>query len=157
MKLFSIFLVFFSIMLGALGSSFCEARSPKTKVAQPTLCRSGNFKVQFLCYINEHRKQNGKTALSYDSSLTSVAFKHSAWMQGNGTMSHIGENRTRFYERCQQSGTMCYAENIAKGFTSAKHLFILWKESAGHNINMLGHYTEIGLGIAGAYATLILR
>lgn len=116
-------------------------------------CDLGGFSQQFLCLINEHRVANGKGKLIYNSTLNAVATKHSQWMDENNTMSHVGENGSTFIQRCQAMGISCLAENVAYGFSSAKHLFELWKNSPSHNKNMLGPYTQIGLGVSGLYAT----
>jgi hypothetical protein len=116
-------------------------------------CKTGSFNDQFLCLINAHRKANGKNALAYDTKLNEAAENHSAWMQENDNFSHTGENGSQFYQRCEAVGGKCDAENIAYGFKSAQDLFDMWKNSSGHNANMLGDHTVMGLGIAGKYAT----
>lgn len=114
---------------------------------------NASFRQQFLSLINAHRAANGKGALAYDALIDRAATNHSAWMQTTGTFSHTGEAGSRFYQRCQAVGTSCDAENIAWGFTSAQMLFDMWKNSPGHNANMLGNHTVMGLGIVGRYAT----
>jgi uncharacterized protein YkwD len=118
-----------------------------------TDCRRGSFDDQFLCLLNAHRKANGKGTLVYDEQLSAAALKHSQWMNATGTFSHTGESGLKFYERCVAAGTTCDAENIAYGFSSARELFEMWKDSPGHNANMLGDHTRTGLGVVGGYAT----
>ena len=122
-----------------------------------TDCEAGDFNSQFLCLINNHRLSKNLNTLSYDHALTAVAAIHSAWMNTNATMSHIGENGSAFYERCRSGLTTCDAENIAKGYTTAQKLFDAWKNSSGHNANMLGTHTKIGLSLVGSYSTLLFR
>ncbi len=48
------------------------------------------------------------------------------------------------------------AENIAAGNSGAAATFEQWRNSAGHNANMLGNYSQIGIGRAtggGTYGT----
>jgi uncharacterized protein YkwD len=117
-----------------------------------TTCVQADFDTQFLCILNSYRRANGKESLAYDDKLSLVALRHSQWMQSSGIFSHTGEGGSRFDERCKMAGAVCYAENIAYGFTSAGELFEMWRESPGHDANMLGDHTRMGLGIAGGYA-----
>jgi len=116
-----------------------------------------DFDEQFLCLINNHRAENGRDPLSYSAKLSETARLHSKWMSETGITNHIGKDGSKFYERCVAQDTACLAENIAMGFTSASNLFELWKNSPGHNANMLGHYTLLGLGIYGEHATTLFR
>ncbi len=148
-------------------SAATSSSQPKIKTAvteQPVVtappadpCEAGSFSAQFLCYINRYRKQNGKSALRYDTSLSSVALNHSTWMQTTTTFSHTGENGSKFFNRCESAKIKCSAENLATGFTTAKQLFSTWQSSPSHNANMLGSYSVAGLGISVGYATLLLR
>jgi uncharacterized protein YkwD len=125
--------------------------------ATPKQNCTGNFSTSFLCLLNQYREQNKKTKLSNDSALASVALAHSTWMFNTNTFSHIGLNGSRLGERCSSAGTTCFAENIAKGFTSSQHLLTMWQNSPSHNQHLLGNYTSIGLGIKNNYADLLFR
>lgn len=129
---------------------------PKTTTTPKQNC-TGNFNSSFLCLLNQYREQNKKTKLSNDSALTSVALAHSTWMFNTNTFSHIGIDGSRLGERCSSAGTTCFAENIAKGFTSSQHLLTMWQNSPSHNQHLLGNYTSIGLGIKNNYADLLFR
>lgn len=113
----------------------------------------GSFRDRFLGLINAWRKENGKNVLAYDAKLDQAATGHSTWMQTTGNFSHTGADNSQFFKRCTQAGGSCDAENIAYGFTSAQQLFDMWKNSPGHNANMLGDHTVMGLGLVGKYAT----
>ena len=131
---------------------------PPAPVPAPVpTCESRTFNQQFLCLINDHRRDNGLGSVSLDSLLTATALDHSVWMSVNSSMSHTGENNSNFSERCQAHSTVCDAENIALGYTTAQKLFTAWKNSPGHNANMLGSHTKLGLGISAKYATLVLK
>ncbi len=123
----------------------------------PTSCETGTFAAQFLCLINNYRASQGLGRLTYDSALNKVAYDYSVTMQQTGHFSHTGPDGSMFYERCAAQNTTCYAENLAKGFSSAKRLFEMWKASPGHNKNMVGPYRQIGLGVYGSYATTLFR
>ncbi len=133
--------------------------NPKPIVKQPVVvnCSDGSFNTQFLCLLNEYRKSQKLNAVSYDSALTTTAAVHSAWMNANANLSHTGQDGSRFFERCQQQQTTCDSENLAMGYTTAQKLFDAWKNSSGHNANMLGSHTKIGLALVGKYSTLVLR
>ncbi len=132
---------------------------PEPLIPEPleNLCEIRDFDEQFLCLINEYRRQNGRPPLRYDDILSETAFLHSDWMMESGITSHIGENDSKFYERCSAMGTTCRAENIVGGFITVEHLFNLWKGSPSHNATMLGAYSVIGLGVSGDHATTLFR
>ncbi|MBI4363734.1 MAG: CAP domain-containing protein [Candidatus Doudnabacteria bacterium] len=133
------------------------APAPAPPPPQPVTCESGGFNAQFLCLLNEYRKSKGLNALVYDAALNATAADHSAWMNATGTMSHIGEGSTTFTQRCEMHGAICDAENIAMGFTTAQKLFDAWQASPGHNANMLGSHSKLGLGLSGVYSALVLK
>lgn len=135
------------------GDIDAEPRTPQA----PT-CNQSDFNAKLLCLINNHRSANGKKALSSDSKLNLTAQSHSQWMNSTGNLSHTGENGSTPFERCQLNGTSCNAENIAynSAITSDK-IFQQWKNSPGHNQNMLGNFSFIGIGRSGGYATTVFR
>jgi uncharacterized protein YkwD len=111
-----------------------------------------------LAFINAHRVENGESELELDESLNEAAILHSRWMSDTMTLSHTGENDSHFQERCEAAGTTCWAENAAyNGLPSAEALFLQWQLSPGHNKNMLGDYSAIGIGVSGEYATTVFR
>lgn len=116
-------------------------------------CNSDSFNEQFICLLNNHRQANGKNILTYNSLMNTAAKNHSSWMLETGNFSHTGENGSSFVDRCLAVNVRCDGENIAFGFTSAQQLFDMWKNSPGHNANMLGDHAQLGIGIAGKYAT----
>lgn len=130
--------------------------APKPAPAPAPSC-SGSFSQEFLCLLNQYRASQGKGRLSYSSSLSSVALSYSSWMNSTGSFSHVGPNGERAWDRCAAAGTSCLAENLALGATSAQNLFNMWKNSAGHNANLLGSYSTIGLGVSGSYTTALFN
>jgi uncharacterized protein YkwD len=135
-----------------------KAPAPKaeTKPMAQESC-SGALTQHFLCLLNNYRASQGKGKLSYNSGLAQVALGHSSWMAATGTFSHTGENGSRLNTRCQAAGITCRAENLAKNIGSAQALFDMWKNSPGHNANLLGPYTTIGIGISGEYTTALFN
>lgn len=78
-------------------------------------------------------------------------------MSETNTMSHIGRDGSKYFERCIAENTTCDAENVAMGFTDAAKLLQAWINSPSHNANLLGRHTVMGLGLVGKYSTLVLR
>jgi uncharacterized protein YkwD len=110
----------------------------------------------FLGLINQYRAQNGLGSLSNCTSLSRAAQGHSEDMRDQNYFSHTGLNGSSPWDR---SCDACYelgcglktqmAENIAAGNSTAQETFNQWKNSAGHNANMLGGaFVVIGIGRA---------
>lgn len=145
---------------GSVGNETTEKVSDTpTPVSVTAESCGGSFADAFLCLVNSHRETHGRSLLSYDPTLNVVAFRHSEWMAANNHASHIGENGSEFFERCQAARSDCFAENVAYGFRTPRELFSFWSTSAVHNENLLGPYTHMGLGVSGSdtYATAIFR
>lgn len=121
--------------------------------------------MAFLDLLNAYRAENGRGPLSACTSLSRAAQGHSEWMRDEDEFSHTGTNGSspsdRACDACfeQVCGSVGVAENIAAGNSGAAATFEQWRTSAGHNANMLGGYTQIGIGRAtgggtyGAYWT----
>jgi uncharacterized protein YkwD len=99
-------------------------------------------------YVNEHRTSNGKEKLSINSYMSDEARQHSSNMANNIVpFGHDGfsERTSRIWTNVGNGGV---AENVAFNSTGAQQVLEQWKNSSGHNINMLGNYTLSGIGIA---------
>jgi uncharacterized protein YkwD len=115
---------------------------------------SGNFDAELLCRINNYRLDNNLKKLSMDGKLNQAANTHSVWMSRNQTLNHIGQDGKNPVQRCQDAGTSCKSENIARGSNiSAEVVFNAWKNSPNHRQNLLGNYNRIGISIVGGYVT----
>lgn len=114
----------------------------------------------FLSLINNYRAQNNLGPLSIDSLLQDSA----NWMSndmltsciaGKYTCSHTDSTGRTFDQRLRDFGypagtTASAGENLAWGYnggaTTAQQVFNLWKNSPGHNANMLSSsYVAIGI------------
>lgn len=114
----------------------------------------------FLGLINNYRAQNNLKSLSIDAALQDSA----NWMSndmltsciaGKYTCSHTDSTGRTFDQRLRDFGypagtTASAGENLAWGYnggaTTAQQVFNLWKNSPGHNSNMLGSsYVAIGI------------
>ena len=103
----------------------------------------------FLGLINNYRAQNGLGALSISTNLTRAATWHSTDMGQNNYFSHTDLLGRSPSTRATDCGYPIGAgENIAAGgaWQSAQSAFTAWKNSSGHNANMLyGPYKQIGI------------
>ncbi|HSX58245.1 MAG TPA: CAP domain-containing protein [Candidatus Saccharimonadales bacterium] len=119
----------------------------------------GNFAVSafadstgFLSLINSYRAQNGLGTLVEDQSLTNSA----CWFAGDMAAKnyfpsdHVDSQGRGMSQRLADFGvaTGSRAENIyyTTASSAASVAFNAWKNSSGHNANMLGPYTRIGIG-----------
>jgi uncharacterized protein YkwD len=110
----------------------------------------------FVGLLNTYRAQNGLGAVSACVSLNRAAQGHSEDMRDNDYFSHDGLNGStpwaRSCDACFDLGCgpqTAMAENIAAGNSGAQATFNQWKNSPGHNANMLGaSFTIIGIGRA---------
>lgn len=124
-------------------------------VADPAL---DAHELEFLKLINEYRAQNGLGCLAPSPTLNAAA----AFMsQAMGEQDFTSHNEPP----CDMSGTICtgrdpgkrirdfghaangWGENLAMGAMSAKQAFEGWRNSPGHNANML-HPMFTAIGIA---------
>jgi len=103
----------------------------------------------FLALVNAHRAQNGRAPLGLSYTLSRAAAWKSRDLGTNAYFAHDDLDRTwdqRIRDCGYRYGTYL-GENIAAGVASAQSAFDLWKNSSGHNANMLGtNYATIGIG-----------
>ncbi|NWJ45428.1 MAG: CAP domain-containing protein [Chloroflexi bacterium] len=130
--------------------STTPSTTPPTTAAPTPIPTNGldTEEQAFLGTINQYRAANGKGALSVNQKLTAA----SRWMSGDmgakNYFSHTDSLGRDPFKRMNDFGYTYHAaaENIAAGYETAQDVFTGWKNSPGHNTNMLGNYTEIGIG-----------
>jgi len=103
----------------------------------------------FLTLINNYRSQNGLASLSLSTNLSRAATWHGTDMGQKKYFSHtdsLGRSPSKRVVDCgYPSGA---GENIAAGtvWDTAAEAFTAWKNSSGHNANMLNsYYRQIGI------------
>ena len=112
----------------------------------------------FLAQLNAHRAANGLPALKVSVAASNAADFHSREMAEKNYFSHTLQNGVTWSQNLCNFG-YCYAtyraENIAAGNAGGAATFTQWKNSSGHNANMLGKsFTVVGIGRAyGAAST----
>lgn len=102
--------------------------------------------VEFVRLLNEYRAANGAGPLLISDALSLAAYKHNRDMATYKFFSHTTVNSNYFpvgsqpWDRMRAVGynyNTTMAENLAGGYPTAAEAFKAWKNSAGHNRNML--------------------
>ena len=106
--------------------------------------------VAFCNLINNYRASRGLPALRVSTSLTNAADWHSLDMATKNYFSHTDSLGRSSFTRMSAFGYSYgtyKGENIAAGNWSASATFEQWKNSSGHNANMLNaNYKVMGIG-----------
>ena len=89
--------------------------------------------------INTYRQQNGLKPLRLNAELTSAAKSHSRDLAKWDRISHYGSDGSTPWDRVKRSGykARLAAENVGTGQTTFSEVLRGWKESEGHNKNLL--------------------
>ncbi|HEY8467308.1 MAG TPA: CAP domain-containing protein [Solirubrobacterales bacterium] len=114
-----------------------------------------------LCLVNVYRAERGVPVLTHDPILRGVARAHSQDMIDRDFFDHVNPDGDGPGDRAQNAGYPgSVGENIAQVFLSppsAKRFFTIWRNSPGHNSNMLDLHgvrtRTAGMGFALAGAT----
>ncbi len=110
---------------------------------------SSAYEQELLKCINRHRINNGLAPLSFDDTLGKMAKNHSNNMNNNQELNH-----DHFDDRFRQCGRACCVENIGWNYMTPEEQFKAWKNSKGHNKNMLNkQIRHAGISKVGAYVT----
>lgn len=119
---------------------------------KPAFSEYNDKKSEFLELINRYRQENGIAPLKISNTLTKAAQLHSEDMANQNYFSHTSLDGRTFVDRMRQTGykyNTWLGENIAAGYDTAQSVFDAWKNSPGHNANMLNpDFVVIGIGIA---------
>lgn len=101
--------------------------------------------------INEYRAKNGAPALVIDTRLTAAAEWMAGSMAANGYFDHTDNLGRDPFDRLDAFGypsNTWRGENLAAGYPDAPRTFTQWRESPGHNRNMLNpNYRAIGIAL----------
>ena len=125
------------------GSGSGSNSSPTTTTATPPTTIKAEFRsdyeADFLGRINSLRSANGLPALSLNGSLKTRARDWARTMAAAGNLMH-----SNISDLVPPWGAA--AENVGRG-GSVSSLFGTLKASGGHLANMLGNYTDVGIGV----------
>lgn len=105
----------------------------------------------FLTLINNYRAENGRAPLTVSYTLSRASAWKSRHLGENSYFAHddtpIGRSWSTRVRDCGYNYSTGIGENIAAGYGTAASVFDGWRNSPGHNSNMLGSgYTAIGIG-----------
>lgn len=89
--------------------------------------------------VNAYRKENGLKPLKLNIELSNAAKAHSKDLAKWDRISHYGSDGSNPWDRVKRSGynAKLAAENVGTGQSNIEEVFKGWKESPGHNKNLL--------------------
>lgn len=91
--------------------------------------------------LNAYRISQGLSALTTTTELTKAAN-----VRAYETSYYFDHTRPNG-ETCFSVSNAIYGENIAGGYVTATSVMTAWKNSSGHNANMLGGYSTVGISV----------
>lgn len=103
-----------------------------------------------LSVINGYRKKSGLQPLKLNAKLTAAAKAHSRDLSKWDRISHYGSDGSNPWDRVKRTGykPRLAAENVGTGQISFEEVMRGWKESEGHNKNLLlADAEEAGLAL----------
>jgi hypothetical protein len=148
---------FFAIGLTALGFAVALIfdATPRLGIAGPNCAVDASIDSQeqeFLRLINDYRDDRGLAALALSSTLNKAAAWKAKDMATNDYFAHDDQIERTWSERirdCGYTANTWIGENLAAGNSSAQATFDQWRNSPGHNANMLNeNFVAIGIGRA---------
>ncbi len=98
--------------------------------------------------ISQYRREHGLPAVKTDPKLTAIAERQAQAMAKSGIMDHDVDGS--FASRIAGANLAAGAENIAAGTRTWSDTLRIWKESPGHNKNLLTPGADI-VGVAVAH------
>jgi uncharacterized protein YkwD len=107
---------------------------------------------ELLALHNEARAVEKLPALAVSKKLQAAAQAHAEEMAERRKMTHAGADGSTVLERVQARGyklRRC-GENIAYGHYTPEHVMRGWLDSRAHRKNILGSFSQVGMGYATA-------
>jgi uncharacterized protein YkwD len=126
----------------------------ETTLADVSTANSDAWGKKILVDINEYRVAEGHNKLEWNQQIANLCKEHAVYMVKQDRISHDGfVPRVYRYEGGFWGAAENVASNTGRGTTSTPaaaltSLFTQWKNSAGHNANMLNKdYSDGGLAV----------
>lgn len=134
----------------ALAATAARCATDPTAVAVDELRELDAEEAAFVRRLNDYRASNGLSPLTPTRLLNQVAYDHSLAMGTQNFFSHTDPSGGTPFTRMAAAGYPAgRAENIAAGNADAASTFTQWRNSPGHNANMLDPSARaIGVGRA---------
>lgn len=105
--------------------------------------------ARFVSLLNIYRTNNNLSPVAVSKSAVESTRWHAQDMIDKNYFSHTEPNGRTFSTRAASFGYSARSENIAAGNASASSTFCQWKNSPGHNANMLREeHLSMGIGNA---------
>ncbi|WP_348270860.1 CAP domain-containing protein [Rhizobium sp. Root1220] len=134
-----------AVALGLLISGCLGAAKPPAA--------SGDFGHQTLTLINNYRVSRGLTPLKENATLKALARQHSRSQATRRTLGHDGFRQRSAQARAAGLSIVC-SENVGVGYRNPQQLFYGWRNSPGHNTNLLRpNLRYAGVSVVGSYST----
>ena len=131
----------FRVFAILLALTACTPRPIPWPEEDPDYCRT------LLKEINLYRMENSLHPLRLDPLLVQIAGYHSAEMFQKQKANH-----RNFDDRLEQANSNRCVENVGSGFFSPVSMFEGWRQSGGHNRNMLEQEViRVGIAETGGY------
>jgi uncharacterized protein YkwD len=142
-------------LLALCGLAGCVSQAPHAAGPVTTVPSSPGVDLDaslatLLALHNQERARASLPPLSPSPVLAAAAQRHAADMARRQWMSHRGADFSSPSRRVERAGYSFAAmgENVAAGQTTPEEAMRAWMHSPGHRHNVLGHYSEIGAGVA---------
>ncbi|KAJ1795184.1 hypothetical protein LPJ59_004390 [Coemansia sp. RSA 2399] len=131
-----------------------QASSSPSSDSSSDSSSSSDWLNTMLSSLNSIRALAGKSPVTLNSELSTIAQAHSAYQASVNTMTHSdpsGELGSRL--SADSISWTAAAENIAWNQQDVASVMLAWTNSPGHYANMIGDYTEVGFGVSDLYWT----
>ena len=146
----------FAAFLLGIGLAACATEEPASTELPSFYVSLASTKAELdakaaASMISGYRRNHGLGPVTLDRELMRLAQEHARAMAAYNEMGHnVG---TSFAERIRKSTIRSSAvvENVAAGYHNLAEAFSGWRDSPGHNANML-HPDVTRMGIAAVYA-----
>lgn len=125
-----------------------QAATPK--VEGETSTRAPNteeYANEVFRLLNKYRNENGLNELVWDDTLAEVAKIRAPELVH--TWSHIRPDGTKYVDILDEINypSPLVGENLGKLQTTPEEVMQMWKDSPGHNKNLLGDFNKVGISV----------
>jgi len=125
-------------------------KAPKGALADRNYAETKLDAEQARMLINGYRKQHGLKPVELNPLLTTAAKEHARDLAKWDRISHYGSDGSNPWDRVKRTGysPRVAAENVGTGQASIEEVFKGWRESEGHNKNLLlPDATQMGIAL----------